>query len=86
MRGAVGQEASIPPEAKEMFALLGRQIDARIEDVDAKLNAAHKANEVSLRLTTIPGVDPITALTLAAEIDPGMFESGRHLAAWAFPA
>ena len=26
---------------------------------------------------------PVTALTLAVEIDPAMFESGRHLAAWA---
>ena len=83
---AIEQEATIPPEAKEMFALLGRQIDdinARIKEVDAKLNIAHKANEVSQRLVTIPGVGPIIALTLAVEIDPAMFESGRHLAAWA---
>jgi error-prone DNA polymerase len=31
----------------------------------------------------IPGIGPITALTLAIEIDPEAFESGRHLAAWA---
>ena len=37
----------------------------------------------SQRLVTIPGVGPVTALTLAVEIDPAMFESGRHLAAWA---
>lgn len=43
----------------------------------------HKASEVSQRLITIPGVGPVTALTLAVEIDPAMFESGRHLAAWA---
>ena len=83
---AIEQEASIPPEAREMFVLLGKQIDdidARIEEVDARLHAAHKANEVSQRLTTIPGVGPIIALTLAVEIDPMMFESGRHLAVWA---
>jgi transposase len=28
-------------------------------------------------------VGPVTALTLAIEIDPAAFESGRHLAAWA---
>jgi transposase len=39
--------------------------------------------ELSQRLVTIPGVGPVTALTLAVEIDPAMFESGRHLAAWA---
>jgi transposase len=83
---AIEQEATIPTEAREMFVLLGQQIDdieARIREVDAKLSAAHKTNELSQRLVTIPGVGPITALTLAVEIDPAMFESGRHLAAWA---
>lgn len=83
---AIEQDAAIPPEARGMFVLLGQQIDdidARIKEVDAKLNAAHKANELSRRLVTIPGVGPIIALTLAVEIDPAMFESGRHLAAWA---
>jgi transposase len=51
--------------------------------IEVKLSAAHKANEVSRRLATIPGVGPVTALTLAIEIDPAAFESGRHLAAWA---
>jgi transposase len=82
---AVGQKATIPPEAEEMFILLGQQIeqvDARIKEIDVKLNAAHKANAVSTRLATIPGVGPIIALTLATEIDPAAFDSGRHLAAW----
>jgi transposase len=67
-----------------MFALLGQQIEeigARIKEIDAKLNA-HKASAVSTRLATISGVSPVTALTLATEIDPASFESGRHLAAW----
>jgi transposase len=83
---AIEREAAIPPEAKDMASLLGRQIDdldAKIKELDVKLTAAHKANEVSQRLATIPGVGPITALTLAIEIDPEAFESGRHLAAWA---
>jgi transposase len=83
---AIEQEASIPPEAKEMFVLLGEQIEeisARVKQIDARLNAAHQANPVSKRLATIPGVGPVTALTLATEIDPAAFESGRHLAAWA---
>ena len=83
---AIEQGAAIPPEAKDMAALLGRQIeelDTRIKELDGKLTTAHKANEVSQRLATIPGVGPVTALTLAIEIDPRAFESGRHLAAWA---
>ena len=83
---AIEQETAIPPEAKDMAALLGQQIedlDTRIKEIDVKLTAAHKANEVSQRLATIPGVGPVTALTLAIEVDPAAFESGRHLAAWA---
>jgi transposase len=82
----IEQEPDIPLVALEMFALLRQQIEsinARIAELDANLHAAHKANPVSQRLATIPGVGPITALTLAIEIDAAQFESGRHLAAWA---
>src|SRR4051812_36382787 len=83
---AIEQETAIPPEAKDMISLLGRQIevlDTRIKAIDVKLTAAHKANGVSQRLATIPGVGSVTALTLAIEVDPAAFDSGRHLAAWA---
>jgi transposase len=82
---AIERETAIPSEAREMACVLGQQIDdldTRIKEIDVKLTAAHKANEVSQRLATIPGVGPVTALTLAIEIDPKAFESGRHLAAW----
>jgi transposase len=42
----------------------------------------HKANAVSQLLATTPGIGPIIALTLALEVDPAAFQSGRHLAAW----
>jgi transposase len=83
---AVEQEPAIPSQAKDMAALLGNQIadlDTKIKEIEVNLTAAHKANPVSQRLATIPGVGPITALMLAIEIDPAAFESGRHLAAWA---
>ena len=83
---AIEQVSTIPSEAKDMAILLGEQIaglDARIKAIEVKMTAAHKANAVSQRLATIPGVGPVTALTLAIEIDPTAFESGRHLAAWA---
>jgi transposase len=38
---------------------------------------------VCQRLTTIPGIGPITATALTATVgDATVFESGRHLAAW----
>jgi transposase len=82
---AIEEAAGIPAEAKDIFVVLARQLEeiaARIGDIDAKLNAAHKANEVSKRLATVPGIGPVIALTLATEIDAAAFESGRHLAAW----
>jgi transposase len=63
-----------------MAVLLGQQIadiDTRIKEIDVKLTAMHKANVVSQRMATIPGVGPIIALTLAIETDPTAFESGR---------
>ena len=68
-----------------MMTLLGEEIDrlgVRLHAPETELAATHKANPVSRRLATIPGVGPITALSLAIEIDPAAFASGRHLAAW----
>ncbi len=78
-------DPEVPEVAREMLALLGRQIeqiDAQLAEVDARLLAMHKANEVSRRLARVPGIGPITAVGLALSVDPEQFESGRHLAAW----
>jgi transposase len=53
-----------------------------VDKRDVGLQAQHKANPLSVALAKIPGVGPITALTLITEIEPGHFQSGRHLAAW----
>jgi transposase len=82
---AIEATTIIPPEARDMLALLGREIehlDARLDEIATKLTAAHKAKPISQRLATIPGIGPIIGLTLAIEIDPTAFQSGRHLAAW----
>ena len=82
---AIAAKTIIPPEAREMLALLGRQIEhpnGRLSGIETKLTAMHKANPVSSLLATIPGIGPIIALTLAIEVDPKAFKSGRHLAAW----
>ncbi len=51
-------------------------------EVNQRLAAQHKANPVSQRLAEIPGVGPLTALTVAMKVDAGQFESARHFAAW----
>lgn len=68
---AIEQQPDMPPVAMEMFTLFRQQINdinARIAELDAKLNASHKANPGSQRLATIPGVGPITALTLPSRL------------------
>jgi transposase len=78
-------ETTIPSQARATMALLGEEIgrlDVRLKEMETQLTQAHKANPVSTRLATIPGIGPITALTLATEIDPTAFKTGRHLAAW----
>jgi transposase len=82
---AIEADETIPPAAKAMLTLLGEEIDhldTRLKDIDAKLIMMHRGNAISQLLATIPGIGPIIALTLAIEIDPAAFRSGRHLAAW----
>jgi transposase len=70
---AIEAETAIPAEAREMMAMLGREIthlDTKLAELEVKLTAMHKANPLSQLLATIPGVGVIIALTFAAEIDP----------------
>jgi transposase len=65
--------------------LLGEEIDRlgmRLKEMEAKLTHAHRANPVSKRLATAPGIGAITALTVATQVDAKAYESGRHFAAW----
>jgi transposase len=78
-------EPAVPDLAREMLALLGRQlaaIEQHLAEVDAKLLALHRASAVSRRLAEVPGIGPVSAITLALSVEPAAFENGRHLAAW----
>lgn len=81
----IAGDASIPEPAQEMFAEMGAQIAelaARIARLDRKLGELHKANPVSQSLAEVPGIGPISGLTLALKVDATQFRSGRHFAAW----
>ena len=76
---------AVPDAAKQMLAFLGGQVaqlDERILELERRMKQQHKANPVSQLLAEVPGIGPIGALSLALTIDPGRFQSGRHLAAW----
>ena len=81
----IAGDADVPDCAKTMFVSLGEAmaaISARISEHDRELLRQHKSNELSQRLAEVPGIGPITALTLALTIDPSQFGSGRHFSAW----
>jgi transposase len=79
-------EAQVPELAKELFGAYARdyaRLEAQIAAVEAKLLAWHRGNEVSRRLTKIPGVGPVVASMLVMKTpDPKAFRSSRHFAAW----
>jgi transposase len=79
-----GDEA-VPAAAKAMFAQMGEHIaalDQQIAALDAELLALHRANPMSQLLAEVPGIGPISAITLVLTIEPQHFASGRHFAAW----
>jgi transposase len=56
---------------------------AEIGAIEKRIHAWHRSCEESLRLEGIPGVGPIVATALVAEVgDWQAFSSGRNLAAW----
>ena len=76
----------IPPIARFCLEVLARQyvaITAEIGAIDKRIHAWHRSCEESRRLEEIPGIGPIVATALVAEIgDWPQFRSGRNLAAW----
>jgi transposase len=60
-----------------------RQIDARIDLHDQRLQAAARADDRIQRLMAIEGIGPISASALVAAVgDAAQFSCGRDLAAW----
>src|SRR5262245_14148132 len=67
-------------------SFLARQytsVTAEIGVIDKRIHAWHRSCEDSRRLEEIPGIGPLVATALVAEIgDWKAFRSGRNLAAW----
>lgn len=82
----VGRDETLPALARELIALHGReytQLNAELEQIEARLMAWHRADACSQRLAQIPGIGPIGASMLVMKTPaPETFRSGRHFAAW----
>jgi transposase len=76
----------IPAAARFSLEVLARQyvnVTAEIGTIEKGIHAWHRSCEESRRLEEIPGVGPIVATALVAEVgDWKTFSSGRSLAAW----
>jgi transposase len=82
----IATDDSLPALAKEMFATLGQELaelGPRIAQIDKRLMAFHRSNELTRRLMEVPTIGPIGACLLMTKIvDPHGFRSGRMCAAW----
>jgi transposase len=80
------EDDRIPAAARFCLDLLARQylaVTAEVAVIDKRIHAWHRSCEDSRRLEEIPGIGPIVATALVAEIgDWKAFHSGRNLAAW----
>jgi transposase len=79
-------DARLPAEARGCLQMLVAQlgvVKTQILENDRRIMADARSTELGRRLMEIPGVGPLLASALVASVaDPGIFSSGRDLAAW----
>ena len=80
------QEAHLSAVVVSLYKLLTdgiQKLTAHIDDLTLRIRREVQANETAQRLSAIPGIGPITAMTLATLAPPtDMFRKGRDFAAW----
>jgi transposase len=83
---ADGADSRVSPAVRGILEVLARQygvIGTEMASIDKSIMALHRTCEASRRLAEIPGIGPVGATALVAEIgDWNAFSSGRSLAAW----
>jgi len=79
-------DTRLPAPARQVLEVLATQVEqleAAVAALEKQLIAWHKANPVSQRLATIPGIGPIIATAVAATVvEASGLRSGREFAAW----
>jgi transposase len=83
---AEAAEDHLPRVASQAILLLFEHldgVDGRLAEIDSRILAWHRGNELSRRLETVPGIGPITASAIVGAIGSGtQFASARRFAAW----
>ena len=68
----------------ETYLLLYQRLQEQIEPLTKRVQSLAKQNHIAQLLMTIPGIGPITAMFIVAEVDDiSRFASYRHLASYA---
>ncbi len=76
----------MPDAARSVLQLLAsslRDLEAKIAELDVEITKRAKEDDVARRLTSIPGIGPITATAISALAPPTeSFSKARDFAAW----
>jgi transposase len=82
----VAEDATVPALAKELFAIHGQEygrLKVELREIEAKLKAWHRQNEMSRRLAEVDTIGPIGGCLLAIKApDAHAFNCGRDFSAW----
>jgi transposase len=82
----IATDEAVPELARELFAELGEEyarLGSKLRQIEARLLAWHRGNELSVRLAEIPSIGPICAAGLVMKVpDPHAFRCARDFAAW----
>jgi transposase len=83
---AIRSDRMLPQIAREAFAMLSEELEhvsGKVDELNARLMALHRSNEMSQRLSSIPGVGPVGSMLLTIKAgDAAGFRSARAFAAW----
>lgn len=82
----IAEDGTVPTLAKELFAIHGQEYDRlkiELRQIEAKLKAWHRQNEMSRRLAEVDAIGPIGGCLLTIKVSyPQAFSCGRDFAAW----
>ncbi|MCS0496883.1 transposase [Ancylobacter sp. MQZ15Z-1] len=81
--GGLGQNVRLMPPSYGKPYIKRNNADAADAEAISEAVTRHRADEVSRRLASIPGIGPITAMAIAATVpDPSIFRTCREFAVW----
>jgi len=85
-KAVAGNAEHLPTEVTglcQMFFDLIAELSKRIDELTRQLRQIAGQNDVAKRLMTMPGIGPVTAVSIAVlAAPPEMFSKGRDFAAW----